>query len=87
MSKASEARAEHREWARRDGHGLTPAQTRVLEAVRRLTSDGWPAAIREIGVEAGLTSTSTVHLHLHSLQALGLIEHCPRNPKLGWKIA
>lgn len=64
---------------------MTPAQQRVLSALRRVGEDGWPATVREIGEEAGLHSSSTVWHHLHELERLGLIERHPRNPKGGYR--
>lgn len=53
----------------------TPAQQRVLAAVRELTARrGFSPTVREIGATVGLSSSSTVHTHLAALRAQGLVQ-------------
>lgn len=57
---------------------MTPSARRVLEAIWRLAEEhGRPPSIREVAVDVGLTSTSTVHHHLCTLSRLGLIHDPP----------
>jgi repressor LexA len=63
---------------------VTEAQGRVLEALRSVTADGWPATVREVMLEAGLASPSTVHAHLVALERLGLAE-TNRSRRMGWR--
>lgn len=63
---------------------LTPAQQRVLDALRDLTQDGWPTTVREVGAELGFGSPSTAHHHLLNLQDLGYAKQHPRRPAGGW---
>lgn len=58
---------------------------RVLESLRTLTADGWPASVREIAAHAGVASSGQAHEALHELGSLGLAEQHPRNAKLGWR--
>ncbi len=54
---------------------MTPRQREVLEAFKRLQVQGGgrPPTVRELCVEVGLASSSTVQNHLHSLTALGYL--------------
>jgi repressor LexA len=48
---------------------------------------GFPPSVREIGDTVGLTSPSTVHNHLNTLQRLGFLERDPNLPraiKVNW---
>ena len=48
---------------------------------------GFPPSVREIGETIGLTSPSTVHNHLNTLQRLGFLERDPNLPraiKVNW---
>jgi SOS-response transcriptional repressor LexA len=61
---------------------LTPAQMRVMAAVRELVREkGWPPTVREIGKRCGLASPSTVHAHLASLERAGLVVRDPLKPR------
>src|SRR5215211_7010540 len=42
---------------------------------------GYPPSVREIGEAVGLTSPSTVHNHLASLQRLGFLRRDPTKPR------
>jgi repressor LexA len=49
----------------------------VQEQQRR----GFPPSVREIGEAVGLTSSSTVHAHLSTLQKLGYLRRDPTKPR------
>ncbi len=42
---------------------------------------GYPPSVREIGEAVGLTSPSSVHAHLSTLQRLGLLRRDPTKPR------
>src|SRR5258706_15366107 len=42
---------------------------------------GYPHSVREIGEKVGLTSPSTVHSHLNTLQRLGYLKRDPTKPR------
>ena len=65
----------------------THAQLHVLDALRRVTEDGWPATVREVMRAAHLSSPSTAHNHLTMLELYGLALKHPRNQAGGWKPA
>ncbi len=46
-----------------------------------LRERGYPPSVREIGEAVGLTSSSTVHAHLASLQQLGYLRRDPTKPR------
>lgn len=52
---------------------LTTSQQKVYDFLKSETSRGIPPSVREICVATGLSSTSTVHSHLKTLEKLGLI--------------
>ncbi|MEG1426217.1 MAG: transcriptional repressor LexA [Oscillospiraceae bacterium] len=52
---------------------LTTSQQKVYDFVKMETSRGIPPSVREICAATGLSSTSTVHSHLKTLERLGLI--------------
>lgn len=53
---------------------LTNIQLRVLECIRDYTEkNGYPPAVRDICSAVGLSSPSTVHSHLNTLERLGYI--------------
>jgi len=61
---------------------LTPRQREILEVIDRFQRDrGFPPSVREIGQEVGLTSPSTVHAHLASLEKLGYLRRDPTKPR------
>ena len=61
---------------------LTPRQRQILETIEQSMRDrGYPPSVREIGESVGLTSPSTVHNHLASLQRLGFIRRDPTKPR------
>lgn len=62
--------------------GLTPRQQEILEFIDVQISDrGYPPSVREIGDAVGLTSPSTVHSHLATLQDRGFIQRDPSKPR------
>ena len=51
---------------------ITARQLQVLDFIEQQMRDrGYPPSVREIGEAIGLTSPSTVHSHLNTLQRLG----------------
>jgi repressor LexA len=61
---------------------LTERQRGILNFIEsETTSRGYPPSVREIGEAVGLTSTSTVHAHLASLQRLGYLRRDPTKPR------
>jgi repressor LexA len=63
-------------------HHLTGRQRAILEFIERnLRGRGYPPSVREIGAEVGLTSPSTVHSHLATLQRLGYLQRDPSKPR------
>ena len=67
---------------------LTDRQRGILECIEAsMTERGYPPSVREIGEAVGLTSPSTVHNHLSTLQRLGYLERDPNLPraiKVNW---
>src|SRR4029453_7172499 len=63
-------------------HRLTDRQREVLEIIDQSRRDrGYPPSVREIGEAVGLTSPSTVHSHLNTLQRLGFLRRDPHKPR------
>jgi repressor LexA len=61
---------------------LTSRQREILEVIdHHMRTRGYPPSVREIGEAVGLTSPSTVHNHLASLQRLGLLRRDPTKPR------
>jgi len=61
---------------------LTDRQRGILDFIESETgSRGYPPSVREIGEAVGLTSTSTVHAHLATLQRLGYLRRDPTKPR------
>ena len=61
---------------------LTVRQRQILEMIDAFQrSHGFPPSVREIGEEVGLTSPSTVHSHLNTLQRLGFLHRDPIKPR------
>lgn len=61
---------------------LTRRQQEVMEAIRSFTDrHGYPPTVRDIGKAVGLTSSSTVHVHLANLEKLGLLRRDPSKPR------
>ena len=63
-------------------HRLTDRQREVLEIIdQSMRERGYPPSVREIGESVGLTSPSTVHSHLNTLQRLGFLRRDPTKPR------
>ena len=61
---------------------LTPRQRGILDFIEaQMRARGYPPSVREIGEAVGLTSTSTVHAHLGTLQKLGYLRRDPTKPR------
>jgi repressor LexA len=61
---------------------LTPRQREILEYIdETVRMRGYPPSVREIGEAVGLTSSSTVHNHLASLQDKGYLVRDPTKPR------
>jgi repressor LexA len=61
---------------------LTERQRGILNFIESETQQrGYPPSVREIGEAVGLTSTSTVHAHLASLQRMGYLRRDPTKPR------
>lgn len=69
-------------------HQLTARQRSILEFIEsQMRERGFPPSVREIGAEVGLTSPSSVHAHLATLQRYGYLERDlskPRAIKVSW---
>lgn len=60
----------------------TERQRRILEVIRQFTAErGYPPSVREIGERVGLSSSSTIHAHLKTLERRGLISRDPTKPR------
>ncbi len=60
----------------------TARQRQILEFIDAQMRDrGFPPSVREIGDAVGLTSPSTVHSHLATLQRLGYLRRDPTKPR------
>ncbi len=63
-------------------HQLTDRQQSILEFISEQMRDrGFPPSVREIGAAVGLTSPSTVHSHLATLQKKGYLKRDPAKPR------
>ena len=63
-------------------HEATERQRRILEVIREFTSEhGYPPSVREIGERVGLSSSSTIHAHLKTLERRGYISRDPTKPR------
>ena len=61
---------------------ITARQQQVLEFIEsQMRERGYPPSVREIGTAVGLTSPSTVHSHLNTLQRLGYLRRDPTKPR------
>jgi repressor LexA len=61
---------------------LTDRRRQILEYIdEQQRNMGYPPSVREIGTAVGLTSPSTVHSHLATLQRLGFIRRDPTKPR------
>ena len=65
-----------------DAGGLTPRQRKVLEVIRDWVERfGYPPSVREIGDAVGLTSTSSVHHQLRTLERKGYLRRDPHRTR------
>src|SRR5712692_3608299 len=61
---------------------LTDKRREILEFIEREQRErGYPPSVREICEAVGLTSTSTVHSHLDTLQKQGFLRRDPTKPR------
>src|SRR5439155_19821258 len=61
---------------------LTERHRQILNFIdEQMRTRGYPPSVREIGQAVGLTSTSTVHAHLGTLQRLGYLRRDPTKPR------
>ena len=63
-------------------HQLTKRQHAILQFIeQQMRGRGYPPSVREIGAEVGLTSPSSVHSHLATLQRHGYLMRDPSKPR------
>jgi repressor LexA len=61
---------------------LTGKRRQILEVIETSLRDrGYPPSVREIGEAVGLTSSSSVHAHLETLQKQGYLRKDPTKPR------
>ena len=61
---------------------LTGKRREILDFIAaELRERGYPPSVREIGEAVGLTSSSTVHTHLTTLQRQGFLRRDPTKPR------
>lgn len=61
---------------------LTARQKGILDVIETsMRERGYPPSVREIGEQVGLTSPSTVHSHLASLERMGFLRRDPTKPR------
>ncbi len=61
---------------------LTVRQRQILDCIEATMRErGYPPSVREIGEAVGLTSPSTVHNHLATLQKRGYLHRDPSKPR------
>src|SRR5688500_13430337 len=61
---------------------LTARQKGILDMIETsMRERGYPPSVREIGDAVGLTSPSTVHSHLASLERMGFLRRDPTKPR------
>ena len=59
-------------------HGLTARQLKILTAIKEaVDTNGYPPSMREIGTQAGLSSTASVKYQLEELEKKGFIRRDP----------
>lgn len=63
-------------------HQLTARQRGILDVIEAsMRERGYPPSVREIGQAVGLTSPSTVHTHLNTLQKMGFLKRDASKPR------
>ncbi|HUR77201.1 MAG TPA: transcriptional repressor LexA [Acidimicrobiales bacterium] len=61
---------------------LTGKRRQILQVIESSLRDrGYPPSVREIGEAVGLTSSSSVHAHLETLQRQGYLRRDPTKPR------
>jgi repressor LexA len=61
---------------------LTKRQATILDFIKEeIKAKGYPPAVREIGQAVGLSSPSTVHAHLTTLEQLGYLKRDQNKPR------
>lgn len=61
---------------------LTARQRQIMDFIVDQTNRlGYPPSVREIGAAVGLSSSSTVHSHLRTLEKRGFIRRDPTKPR------
>ena len=61
---------------------LSPKQEQILNCIKQsLREKGYPPSVRELCLAVGLSSTSTVHSHLNTLEKKGYIRRDPSKPR------
>lgn len=61
---------------------LSPKQQLILNCIKQSLKDkGYPPSVRELCALVGLSSTSTVHSHLNTLEKKGYIRRDPSKPR------
>lgn len=61
---------------------LTKRQEEILNfIIRQVQKKGYPPSVREIGKAVGLSSSSTVHSHLTTLEEKGYLRRDPTKPR------
>lgn len=61
---------------------LTDRQRDILDVIEASMIDhGYPPSVREIGEKVGLTSPSSVHAHLNTLERYGYLRRDPTKPR------
>jgi repressor LexA len=61
---------------------LTGKRREILDFIAsQIQERGYPPSVREIGEAVGLTSSSTVHTHLSTLQRQGYLRRDPTKPR------
>ncbi|HET7489065.1 MAG TPA: transcriptional repressor LexA [Acidimicrobiales bacterium] len=65
-----------------EAEALTGKRREILDFIAaQLRERGYPPSVREIGEAVGLTSSSTVHAHLATLQRQGFLRRDPTKPR------
>jgi repressor LexA len=63
-------------------NALTQRHRQILACIETAMRErGYPPSVREIGEAVGLSSSSTVHAHLATLQRLGYLRRDPTKPR------
>ncbi|GMQ86471.1 MAG: transcriptional repressor LexA [Acidimicrobiia bacterium] len=61
---------------------LTDRQRQILDLITEtVDARGYPPSVREIGAAVGLSSPSTVHSHLSTLERFGYVRRDPSKPR------